>query len=88
MPFPTRDSPAGSRVVAAITATSTATAAARPIAVTSGMFASTSARSAMTTVLPAKTIALPEVATDSATESRTSMPCASWSLCRVTRKSA
>jgi hypothetical protein len=44
--------------------------------------------SAITTVPPAKTIALPAVATALAIESAIGMPSRSCSWCRVTRKSA
>ena len=57
---PTRASTAGSRVRAASTAVTTATAAEYPSAVTRGIPATRSARSAITTVEPAKTIALPD----------------------------
>ena len=60
---PTMASTAGSRVRAASTAVTTATAAEYPSAVTRGIPATRSARRAITTVDPAKTIALPEVAT-------------------------
>ncbi len=74
--------------MAPATASSTATAEARPMDVTKGMSAIVRHSRAMMTVLPAKTIALPEVATEWTMESRVSIPLDSWSLCRVTRNKA
>ena len=53
---------AGTSVSAISTATVTAAAAARPITVSTGMFATESPASAITTVAPANTTALPAVA--------------------------
>jgi hypothetical protein len=75
-------------VIAASTAVTTATADEYPSAVTSGMPATSSVSSAMTTVVPAKTIALPDVATASAIESSSPIPCWRLSRWRLTRKSA
>jgi hypothetical protein len=61
---------AGSSDSAASTAVSTAIAVTRPRAVTRGMLATASDTSAMMTVVPANTMALPAVATDSAIASR------------------
>ncbi len=58
---PNSPSNAGNRLIAAATATKTATAAARPIVVSIGIRTTESAASAMTTVSPAKTTALPAV---------------------------
>ena len=66
----------------------TAIAEANPSEVTNGIPATASEASAITTVLPAKTIALPEEATARAIDSLTSMPSPSWSRCLVTRNSA
>jgi hypothetical protein len=74
--------------MAASTAVSTATALAWPSDATSGMSATHSDRSAMITVLPANTMAPPEVATARAIESCRSVPWAVWSRCLVTRNSA
>jgi len=67
---PSSDMTAGSSDRAASTAVSTATAVTRPRVVTSGISATASDTSAMITVVPANTIALPAVATDSAIASR------------------
>ena len=85
---PSAPSSAGSSVVAASTATTTAIAAMHPIAVTIGMSAMASETSAMTTVTPANTTAPPAVAVERATDSCTSIPSRSWSLWRVTRNRA
>ena len=85
---PSAPSIAGSRVDAASTATTTATAAVSPSAVTSGIPATNSEQSAMITVKPAKTTAPPAVAVARATDSITSIPSLSWSLWRVTMNSA
>ena len=77
--WPTRPRNAGSRVIATSTAATTAIAEAIPSAVTSGMPATASESRAITTVVPAKTIALPDVATALAIESRIGMPSRSWS---------
>ncbi len=71
---PTSASTAGSSVIDASTAVTTATAEEYPSAVTSGIPATSSVSSAITTVVPAKTIALPEVATAIATESSSAIP--------------
>ena len=60
--FPKIDSTAGSRVSAAATATATPTAAAKPITLRNGIWATASPQSAMITVVPAKTTADPAVA--------------------------
>ena len=75
-------------MIAASTATTTATAAANPMFVTSGMSETANEHSAMTTVPPAKNTAPPAVAVARATDSRISIPCLSWSLWRVTMKRA
>ncbi len=85
---PSAPSIAGSRVVAAQTATTTAIAAVKPSVATSGMPAKASEQSAITTVKPAKTTAPPAVAVARATDSRTSIPSRSWSLCLVTMNRA
>ena len=85
---PSAPSIAGSRVAAAQTATTTAIAAVKPSVLTSGMPAKASEQSAITTVKPAKTTAPPAVAVARAIDSRSSIPSPSWSLWRVTMKSA
>ena len=85
---PSAPSMAGSRVAAAQTATTTATAAVKPSVLTSGIPAKASEQRAMTTVKPAKTTAPPAVAVARAIDSRSSIPSASCSLWRVTMKSA
>ena len=65
---------AGRNVTAAHTATRTTSAAERPSEVTSGIPAKISESSAMTTVLPANTTALPDVATERAIASLGSSP--------------
>ena len=62
------------------TATTTETAEEKPMFVTSGMSATASEHSAMTTVAPAKNTAPPAVALARAIDSCISMPCLSWSL--------
>ena len=88
MPLPTSERITGINVIDVITAASTAIADATPSVVTSGMPATASETSAITTVLPANTIALPDDATALAIDSRISTPVASCSVCFVTRKSA
>ena len=61
-------------MIAPATASRTATAEARPMEVTRGMLAIVRHSRAMMTVLPAKTIALPEVATACTIDSRISIP--------------
>ena len=61
--WPSSPRNAGSKVIATSTAATTAIAEARPSALTSGMPATPSESRAMTTVQPANTMALPEVAT-------------------------
>ena len=85
---PTRDMTAGSRVVAASTAVRTAMADEYPSEDTSGIPATASETSAITTVPPANTIALPDVASARAIDSRISSPSASWARWRLTRKRA
>jgi hypothetical protein len=85
---PTSESTAGRSVIDASTAVATANAEEYPSDVTSGIPATSSVSSAITTVVPAKTMALPEVATASAIESFSSIPCARFARCRLTRKSA
>ena len=70
---------AGSREIEPSTAVTTPIADASPRAVTSGMPATARESSAITTVPPAKTIALPEVATALAMESCIAMPSRSCS---------
>ncbi len=72
----------------ASTAVSTATAEASPSVLSNGMPATRSETRATTTVPPAKTIALPDVATVRAIESSTGMPRASCSWCRLIRNRA
>ena len=79
---------AGSRVSAASTATTTATAAIRPIVVTKGMSAIASETSAIVTVPPAKNTAPPEVAAARAIDSRISSPSCRPRKWRVTMNSA
>ncbi len=85
---PTSASSAGRSVTAASTAVATATADAYPSDVTSGIPATASERSAITTVPPANTIALPDVATVSAIDSCRSIPAWRCVRCRLTRNSA
>ena len=70
---------AGSSEIEPSTAATTPIADAMPSAVTSGMPATASDSRAMTTVPPAKTIALPDVATALAIESVMDMPSRSCS---------
>ena len=70
---------AGSSEIAPSTAATTPTAEARPSAVTRGMPATYRESSAITTVPPANTMALPEVATALAMESFIGMPSRSCS---------
>jgi hypothetical protein len=84
---PSRPRNAGSSDTATATAVTTAIAAAMPSELTSGIPATPSESRAMTTVHPAKTIALPDVATAVAIDSTMGMPSRSWSWCRVTRNS-
>ena len=70
---------AGSSVIEPNTAATTPIAEARPSALTSGMPATPRDNSAMTTVQPAKTIALPAVATALAMESCMDIPARSCS---------
>ena len=79
---------AGSRVSAARTAMTTATAAISPIVVTSGMPATASDTSAIVTVPPANDTAPPEVAAARAIDSRSSRPSFMPRKCRVTMNSA
>ncbi len=71
---PISASRAGSSVTAAATATATTIAAEYPSALTIGMSASTSERSAMTTVPPANTTALPALPVARAIASSTGTP--------------
>jgi hypothetical protein len=75
-------------VIAASTAVATAKAAAYPSEVTSGISATSSVINAITTVVPANTIALPEVATDIAIDSSRARPSLRWARCRLTKKRA
>ncbi len=84
---PSRPRNAGRRETATATAATTASAEAMPSALTSGIPATPSESRAMTTVQPANTIALPDVATALAIESTMGMPSRSWSWCRVMRNS-
>lgn len=79
-------STAGVRVIAMSTATATPAAAATPSAVRKGMPATERPSSAMMTVRPAKTTALPLVAVARAMDSRTPRPDLSCSWCRLTMK--
>ena len=72
--LPKIDSTAGSRVSAAQTATATPTAAATPITVRNGIWATASPQSAMITVVPANTTADPAVAEAWARDSSTPIP--------------
>ena len=72
-------SSAGSSVIEPTTAATTPMAEARPSALTSGMPATPSESSAITTVQPAKTIALPAVETALAMESCIDIPARSCS---------
>jgi hypothetical protein len=72
--LPEKPITAGSSVTAIITASDTVAAAARPMTVRNGMFTTTSPVSAITTVAPANTTALPAVAVACAADSRGSMP--------------
>jgi len=85
---PRAPSIAGSNVVAAATAVTTAIAAVNPRVVTRGMPAKASEQRAITTVKPANTTAPPAVAVALAIDSRSSIPSRSWSLWRVTMNSA
>ena len=71
---------AGNNVVAASTAMTTAIAAVKPSALTSGIPAIAREQSAITTVNPAKTTAPPEVAVARATDSLISIPSLSCNL--------
>ncbi len=77
---PTSASTAGRKVIAVSTATSTASAEAQPIAPRSGTRATSRESSAMITVTPAKTTALPDVAKARAKASPTFAP--RWSSSR------
>ena len=79
---------AGRSVIAASTAVTTAKAAAYPIEVTRGIPATTRVIRAITTVVPANTIALPEVETAAAIDSSIAMPSFRCVRCRLTRKRA
>ena len=79
---------AGKRVSAASTATTTATAAIKPIVVTSGIPATANDTSAIVTVQPANVTAPPEVAAARAIDSRRSRPSLMPRKCRVTMNSA
>ena len=83
-----RASTAGLTVTATTTVTATVAAATRPIWARIGRPESTSAASAMTTVVPAKTTALPAVATERAIDSCRSSPRRMLPRCRLTMNSA
>ncbi|CAM5553226.1 hypothetical protein SGLAM104S_03167 [Streptomyces glaucescens] len=85
---PAKPNSAGSRVTATRTAISTVAAALRPITVRKGMRTTASPTSAMITVVPANTTALPAVPTARPADSRGSMPWASWVRCRDSTKRA
>ncbi len=85
---PTTPSTAGRNVIAVSIATRTASAEAYPMAPSSGTRATSSASSAMITVMPANTTALPDVAMARATASRTSAPPCSSSRKRKTMNRA
>ncbi len=74
--------------MAAITAVSTAIAVTKPRVDTSGMPATASDTSAITTVVPANTIALPDVATARAIDSWRPSPRPRCSRYLLTRNSA
>ena len=78
---PANPSSAGTSVSETATATATVPAAASPIAVMNGIPTTASEARAITTVAPAKTTALPAVATARAADSSGSIPansCARW----------
>ena len=81
-------STAGLTVTATTTVTATVAAATRPIWARIGMPESTRAASAMTTVVPAKTTALPAVATERAIDSWRSSPRRMLPRWRLTMNSA
>ena len=85
---PTRLSTAGRKVIAVSTATSTASAELYPMAPRMGTRATSRESSAMMTVVPAKTTALPDVAMARATASLTGVPPCSSSRKRNTMKRA
>ena len=85
---PTTPSTAGRNVIAVSMATRTASAEEYPMAPSSGTRATSSASSAMITVIPANTTALPDVAMARATASRTSAPPCSSSRKRKTMNRA
>ena len=74
--------------MAARTATATEIAAVKPSVLTNGIPATLSKQRAITTVVPAKTTAPPDVAIARATDSSGSRPSASWRRCRLTMKRA
>ncbi len=76
---------AGINVNAASIATATTIAEARPIAPTNGTPDTYRPRMETTTVLPATTIAAPEVAVDRPAEVTTGSPWSSCSRCRAIR---
>ncbi len=85
---PVSESSAGSRVIAAAIAVTTVTAEANPRRVINGIPATTNDPSAITTVPPANTTAVPDRASVRATDSATSMPSVSCARCRLTRNRA
>jgi hypothetical protein len=85
---PAKPSRAGISVTAMATAKTTAAAADRPIVVRKGMRTTDRPDSAMTTVRPANTTAVPAVAVARAADSATVIPADSWDRCRATMNSA
>jgi hypothetical protein len=85
---PRSDRTAGRSVIDATTAQRTATAAEMPNEVMRGIPATASERSAITTVVPAKTTAVPEELIARAIDSWSSTPPSSCSRCLVTRNNA
>ncbi|CPU66585.1 Uncharacterised protein [Mycobacteroides abscessus] len=78
---------AGVSVTAMSTAIATHSAPTVPMRPRNGMPVTLSASSAMSTVAPANTTALPDVPFASAIDSCSSSPCLSWRRCRLTMKS-
>ena len=85
---PAKPSNAGSSVNDTATMTATVRADINPIRVTIGMPAMASPQIAITTVMPAKSTAEPDVAIARPAESSTVMPCARYSRWRVTMNNA
>ena len=85
---PANPSNAGSRVMAISTEMPTVPAAARPITVRNGMPTTDRPASAMSTVRPANTTAVPAVPFALAIDSSMSIPALVWPRCRDTMNSA